>query len=94
MVRLVVIAAAFLLASCSGNESNHSHEPAAAAASKKEQFKDVVFANEKDYICGMPVSAGVADTAHYNGKVYGFCATECKEEFLKNPEQYIAGSNK
>jgi len=40
----------------------------------------------------MPVSAGVNDTAHYKGKVYGFCATECKNEFLKNPEGYLAGN--
>jgi len=47
------------------------------------------FDNKKDFICEMPVTAGVSDTAQYKGKVYGFCATECKEEFLKNPEQYL-----
>ncbi|MDP9042173.1 MAG: YHS domain-containing protein [Bacteroidota bacterium] len=33
----------------------------------------------------MPVSAGIADTVHYNGKVYGFCSDECRDAFLKNP---------
>jgi len=42
-----------------------------------------------DLVCGMPVKAGVEDTAHYKGKVYGFCAKECKEEFLKDPKQYL-----
>ena len=37
----------------------------------------------------MPVKAGVSDTAHYKGKVFGFCAKECKEEFLKNPASYL-----
>lgn len=46
--------------------------------------------NKRDFICGMPVTAGIADTAHYKGKVYGFCATECKDEFLKNPAGNIA----
>ena len=45
--------------------------------------------NKEDFICGMPVRAGIEDTAHYEGKVYGFCATGCKEEFQKNPKQYL-----
>jgi putative intracellular protease/amidase/YHS domain-containing protein len=53
-------------------------------------FKDLKFDNVKDFICGMPVKAGVADTAHYNGKIYGFCSTDCKDEFLKNPSAYVS----
>jgi YHS domain-containing protein len=45
--------------------------------------------NKKDFSCGMPLTAGIADTAHYKGKVYGFCSTECKEDFLKNAEAYL-----
>jgi len=41
--------------------------------------------NKKDPNCGMPVTAGIEDTVHYNGKVYGFCSDECKQAFLKNP---------
>jgi YHS domain-containing protein len=41
--------------------------------------------NKIDPNCGMPVTAGIADTVHYNGKVYGFCSDECKQAFLKNP---------
>lgn len=41
----------------------------------------------KDHICGMTLSEGhIADTIHYNGQVYGFCSSTCKEEFSKNPE--------
>ena len=39
--------------------------------------------NKKDPNCGMPVTAGIEDTVHYNGKVYGFCSDECKMHFLK-----------
>ena len=52
-------------------------------------YKDVVFDSKKDLVCGMPVTAGVSDTAHYEGKVYGFCAKECKDEFVKSPKQYL-----
>jgi len=53
-------------------------------------FTAEMVSNKRDFICGMPVSAGIADTAHYKGKVYGFCAAECKQEFLKSPESYTA----
>jgi YHS domain-containing protein len=48
--------------------------------------------NKKDPTCGMPVSAGVTDTAHYDHKVYGFCSSGCKDEFLKNPKANIAAA--
>jgi len=30
----------------------------------------------------------IGDTAVYEGKVYGFCGTGCKDEFVKSPTQY------
>jgi YHS domain-containing protein len=32
---------------------------------------------------------GIADTTTYEGKIYGFCASECKAEFLKEPSKYL-----
>ena len=48
--------------------------------------------NKKDPTCGMPVTAGISDTAHYDNKVFGFCSEGCKEEFLKNPKANIAAA--
>jgi YHS domain-containing protein len=48
--------------------------------------------NKKDPSCGMPVTAGISDTAHYEKLVLGFCSTECKNEFLKNPKANIAAA--
>lgn len=48
--------------------------------------------NKKDPSCGMPVSAGIGDTAHYKGSLLGFCSKECKENFQKNPEGLIAAA--
>ena len=48
--------------------------------------------NKKDPTCGMPVTAGINDTAHYQNKVLGFCSIECKNEFLKNPKENIAAA--
>lgn len=97
--KLTLITAAVIAVSCSSNSS--SKNASDSEASKQQQhnmplplpekkFAGVIFANEKDYICGMPVTAGVDDTAHYKNKVYGFCAKECKDEFLKNPEAHLA----
>jgi putative intracellular protease/amidase/YHS domain-containing protein len=52
--------------------------------------KGMNFDNTKDFICSMPLTACIADTAQYKGKVYGFCSSGCKDEFLKNPPNYIS----
>ncbi len=81
-----------MLAFLSCKETKHNSEKTIqreTTATEENKYKNVKFDSDKDFICGMPVSAGVSDTAHYKGKVYGFCAAECKAEFLKNPESYL-----
>ena len=53
-------------------------------------FANLAFDSKKDLPCGMPISAGVSDTAQYKGKLYGFCSAECKADFLKDPEAHLA----
>ena len=48
--------------------------------------------NKKDPSCGMPVTAGIHDTTHYENHVLGFCSAECKKEFLKNPKAGLAAA--
>ena len=55
----------------------------------EKAFKNMKFENKKDFICGMPLAASVADTAQYKGKVFGFCSANCKHEFKKNPDSYV-----
>lgn len=61
----------------------------AAVLHPEQKLTAVRFDNEKDFVCSMLVSAGVADTAHYKGKIYGFCSPLCKNEFKKNPVVYL-----
>ncbi len=81
--------------SCKNNTQQHG-KPAevvkkdSTAVKEAKRFEGIVFDSKKDLVCGMPVRAGIEDTAHYKGKVYGFCATECKDEFKKDPEAYVA----
>lgn len=56
-------------------------------------FEHMLVDNRKDPSCGMPVSAGINDTAHYKDKVLGFCSKECKDDFLKNPEANLAAAD-
>jgi len=50
---------------------------------EKKKFEGIVFASKRDTTCGMPITAGLEDTLMVNGKIYGFCAKECKDEFIK-----------
>ena len=44
-----------------------------------------------DPVCGMSMEqTPIADTLTYNGKLYGFCHTGCKDDFKKDPEGYLA----
>ena len=46
----------------------------------------------KDPVCGMAVDEKkAAATATHEGKTHYFCAAGCKDKFVKNPKQYVAG---
>lgn len=43
-----------------------------------------------DPVCGMAVTYDTAQArSEYNGQTYYFCSLDCKEQFDKNPEQYV-----
>ena len=81
------------LASChsAADKTEGAQAPKTEAASMKmadsvKHYDITMLDNKKDPSCGMPVSAGIGDTAHYKDKVLGFCSAECKAAFLKNPD--------
>jgi YHS domain-containing protein len=44
----------------------------------------------KDPVCGMDINEEQTELiSEYKGKKYYFCNSMCKENFDKNPEQYI-----
>jgi YHS domain-containing protein len=95
-----IIGVSILIIAC-GNETNNSASSvtnsdtmaAMTTDTASEKTYDVkILDNKKDPTCGMPVTAGVSDTAIYKNKVIGFCSGECKAEFLKNPEANIAAA--
>jgi YHS domain-containing protein len=95
-----IISVSILIIAC-GNDTNNSDSSvtnsdtmaAMTTDTASEKTYDVkILDNKKDPTCGMPVTAGVSDTAHYKNKVIGFCSGECKAEFSKNPEANIAAA--
>jgi len=82
------------LAACHQNPKSEENTDAVVSAdsmviksdSSKPKFTVAMVDNKKDPNCGMPVTAGIADTVHYKGKVFGFCSDECRDAFLKNPD--------
>ena len=47
----------------------------------------------KDPVCGMDVEAATADgRTEHKGQTYYFCGSKCKENFDRNPEQYLSKS--
>jgi len=67
-----------ILGLCISCNQGAKKEAAPASAASKDtmaigkpvvDFKTMHFDHDKDFICGMPTSAGVSDTAQYKGKV-------------------------
>ena len=81
--------------SCGDQQSRKNLEPNVALVTNTDTVKitAAMVDNKRDPSCGMPVSAGIGDTAHYKGKVLGFCSKECKDEFLKDPEKNITAAD-
>jgi YHS domain-containing protein len=94
-MKLISLLSASLLffASCSNNVEKKTE--ATPATNSTEMVKESslytpeMVVNKEDFTCGMPVSAGISDTCHVDGKAYGFCSAECKDEFLKDPKKYL-----
>ncbi len=89
---LIIISVIGIL-SCHSNDLSSTkinvRKADSASIIAKTRFKDMKFDNTKDLSCGMPLTAGVEDTVHYRGKLYGFCSKECKDAFLKDPASYL-----
>ena len=95
---LMAVCGSVLLMAC-GNESATDSTTSSMDSNVTVVAEDSVISydislvdNKKDPTCGMPVTAGISDTAHYDNKVLGFCSAGCKEEFLKNPKANIAAA--
>ena len=84
-----------VITSCNTSEAPKQEGVDTTAASSMEaatSFPVSMVNNKKDPTCGMPVTAGISDTAHYKDKVIGFCSSGCKDEFKLAPDANIAAA--
>ncbi len=93
----IAVAGLFSMTACASNQQEKATTTDTAMTMQQDTtaapaFTAAMVDNKKDPTCGMPVTAGISDTAHYENKVLGFCSTECKNEFLKNPKANIAAA--
>ena len=94
-ITTLIVMVLFAIA-CSQNEasskSTTTETQTPMHASETSSYTTDMVVNTKDYACGMPTSAGISDTCHYEGKAYGFCSSECKAEFQKDPSKFLASN--
>ena len=78
-----------VLASCHASPTSNTTAPAVGQAEDTSvRFTAAMVDNKKDPVCGMPSTAGLEDTIHYQGKVIGFCSDSCRNKFLREPAKY------
>lgn len=97
IIGTTLIGACLVFAACGSSTSEATVNDTAAATMAMDTMTTKTYEvslvnNKKDPTCGMPVTAGISDTAHYEKYVLGFCSKECKDEFLKNPKAAIAAA--
>ena len=68
---------------CSKCEAKFEKDPEA-------YLSDVVGTSADDLVCGMTVDPTMALSTVYNGKTYYFCSDACKEQFVQDPQRYLA----
>src|SRR4051812_24370339 len=87
---ILSLAAITVLLSC--NQSGPEQKAAPVTATTPGSGIKIEMASlamSSDPVCGMSITGDVGDTSTYKGKLYGFCSASCKEDFVKDPGQYI-----
>jgi len=91
-----LIVATVVIASCNNTEAPKQEVTDTTAQKNMEaaaaSFPVSMVNNKKDPTCGMLVTYGISDTAHYKDKVIGFCSSGCKDEFKLAPDAKIAAA--
>ena len=80
-----------VMGSCNQKAASPKADDKMTTDAKPVNIKLSELASNKDLNSDMPLQDGaIADTASYQGKIYGFCSAECKAEFMKDPQAHLA----
>lgn len=76
-------------AGCGAPAAKRDHSAPNTEAAPQVALEDL--AVPKDPYCRMSLEGHtIAAVTTHEGKQYGFCSTYCRDEFLKDPEAYLA----
>ena len=81
---IFVLAVCFSAIACSNSQPEHAEVPDKVAMKEESGIRlaEGVLVSTNDTICGMSVGTEPNDTLTFDGKLFGFCSTGCKESFL------------
>ncbi len=87
-ILLGTVLTCFIACQNQSSQPEHKTAPVFEQSNKKEK-SNLQLALNTDPVCGMSVADGYADTTIYEEKIYGFCGSGCKDDFLSNPSSYL-----
>ena len=74
-----------VMAGCSGNKNQPEQKavPEKVAVADEPQIKlaEGMLVSKNDTMCGMEIGNEPGDTLTYDGKLFGFCSSGCKDAF-------------
>jgi YHS domain-containing protein len=71
-----------------GHGRRHSNS-AGAGTGSSGQLRWTPPEKDKDPVCGMTVATATSKSSVYDGLVYYFCSTTCRDKFEASPSTYI-----
>ncbi len=87
--KLILFCSTVLIMSSCGNKGA-ALKASAPSPKKTLDIQMASLSTPVDPVCGMTLKQGeVGDTTTLDGKMYGFCGTGCKDEFVKDPAKYL-----
>ncbi len=81
----------FLMSSCNQEKAEKTEMEVTADTSSAMYISADMLTYPEDVTCGMDLHKhAIADTAIYEGQLYGFCSDYCKSKFKEDPKAVLA----
>lgn len=87
---IILFASIVCFSNCTQSQPEQKAAPVTEMTSAESSIDIEIasLASTQDVVCNMSLNDGIADTAQYGEKLFGFCSSGCKDDFLKEPAKY------